>query len=211
VKWSVFLLDLNKKHMEQSKSLLPTVLIPLVGVGLNYGLAVLVLLLKVPIYLDAVGTIVITLLVGLRAGIITGVISFMLMTITGIGPYHIYFSGTQVVIALIIYLMASRSFFSTFPKVILTGIIVGICAAVASAPVIVYLFGGVEGNGPGLITSFLIATGKTISQSVLLKGISVEPIDKSIQCVFAFMLIKSLPNSQLQAFRGSLVYKNFMK
>lgn len=196
--------------MGKSDKELWLVLIPL-GIGLNVGFAALVGLLKIPVYLDAIGTIIITLIIGLRAGIITGIISFVLMTVTGLGPYHIYFSGTQVVIALLIYLAASRNFFKTVPRVMVTGIVVGIAAAIVSAPVIVYLFGGIEANGPGLITTFLAATGKTITESVVLKGISVEPIDKTIQCVLAFMLIRSLPTSLLKRFNSPLLEKNFLK
>lgn len=196
--------------MEKSNKELWLILI-IVGVGLNVGLAALVNLLKIPVYLDAVGTILITLFIGLRAGIIVGVMSFVLMTATGLGPYHIYFSGTQVAIALVIYFISLRGFFSSIPKVIITGIITGVVAAVVSAPVIVYLFGGIEANGPGLITAFLAATGKTITQSVILKGISVEPIDKTIQCILAFTLIKSLPTSKLKQFHSRLLEKNFLK
>lgn len=193
--------------MKNSKELY-LVLIPL-GIGLNFGLATLVSLLKAPIYLDAVGTIIITILLGWRAGIVTGVLSFVLMTVTGIGPYHIYFSATQAVIALFIYFMASRRLFSNIIKVIFTGILLGVVAAIVSAPVIVYLFGGVEGNGPGLITAFLIKTGNTITESVILKGISIEPIDKTLQCLLSFYLLKSIPLTIRKKFENKLIIKNF--
>ena len=38
-------------------------LIP-IGIGLNLGIGVIIHLLKLPIYLDAIGTIIITLLIG---------------------------------------------------------------------------------------------------------------------------------------------------
>lgn len=195
--------------MKKSDKELWVVLIPL-GVGLNIGLTTLVSLLKIPVYLDAIGTIIITLILGLRAGVITGVMSFVLMTATGLGPYHIYFSGTQVVIALLIYFVGSRGLFNSISKVIATGIIMGIVAAIVSAPVIVYLFGGIEANGPGLITAFLAATGRTITQSVILKGVSVEPVDKTIQCLLAYTLIKGLPISLLKKFHSRLLENNFL-
>ncbi len=196
--------------MKRTNKELTMILIPL-GVGLNIGFAAIVTLLKIPIYLDAIGTIIITLILGLRAGVATGVLSFILMTVTGIGPFHIYFSGTQAIIALTIYLIASRSFFNSIPKVIVTGIIIGVVAAIVSAPVIVYLFGGIEANGPGLFTAFLLATGKTITQSVILKGVSVEPIDKTIQCLLSFFLIKSIPPSIIRKLNSILLEKNFLK
>lgn len=181
----------------------------IIGIGINISLGSISSVLKVPIYLDAVGTIIVTILLGLRAGIVTGVSSFILMTVTGLGPYYIYFSGTQVAISLMTYWLSSLGLFSTVLRVILSGVVLGIVAAVVSAPVIVYLFGGAETNGPGLITTFLIATGKTIAQSVLLKGISIEPIDKTLQCLLAIFLIKSLPKSQIRKFSNKLIDKNF--
>lgn len=196
--------------MKKINNELYLVLIPL-GIGLNFGLATIVTLLKAPIYLDAIGTIIITILLGWRAGIITGILSFVLMTVTGIGPYHIYFSGTQAAIALFIYFMAKRHFLSNIFRVVITGILLGIVAAIFSAPVIVFLFGGVEGNGPGLITAFLIKTGNTITESVILKGISIEPIDKTIQCLLSYFLIKGIPSTILKKFNSGLLTKNFIK
>jgi len=195
--------------MATSKNRELSLILPPIGVGINIGLAALVTLLKLPIYLDAIGTILITLLLGWRSGVLTGVLSFVIMSVTGLGPYHIYFSGTQALIAIFISFMASRGQFRSLSRVILTGVLLGIVAAIASAPVIVALFGGVEGNGPGLITAFLIKTGSTITESVLLKGLGVEPLDKTLQCLLAFYLIKGLPASLLGRFQSPLLERNF--
>ncbi|MCG3167167.1 MAG: hypothetical protein POELPBGB_02951 [Bacteroidia bacterium] len=179
-------------------------------VFLNISLATIVQLLKVPIYLDAVGTICAVLLIGWRGGAIVGILSFTFMTISGFGPYHIYFSGTQVAIASFIYVMAYNKLFKSVLTVLLTGVLLGLIAAIVSAPVIVFLFGGVEGNGAGLITAFLIKTGHTIIQSVLLKGLSIEPFDKTIQCLIAYYLIKSQSVTRLKQIGSTLIEKNFL-
>jgi len=181
-----------------------------IGIIVNFGIAALVSVLKLPLYLDAIGTILITLMLGWRAGVIAGIVGFTLMTITGIGPYHIYFIGTQAVIALVTHFMASKKMFNSVVKVVITGILMGLIAAIVSAPVITYHFGGVEGNGAGLVTAFLIKTGNTIMESVVYKGLSVEPLDKTIQCLLVFFTIKALSKKQLKNIESQLLNSNFL-
>jgi len=166
-------------------------LVPL-GVLLNLGIGTIVHLLKLPLFVDAVGTILITLLIGWRWGAVTGVLSFLVGGLL-VNPVLPWFSATQVAIALIAGLMASRGWFRTPLRTIAVGILIGICAAIVSAPVIIWLFGGITGSGSGFITSFLLASGKKIVESVVLTGLSCEPIDKTLQCLLVFWLVKSLP------------------
>jgi energy-coupling factor transport system substrate-specific component len=175
----------------QTRGTLFLAVIP-VGILINLGIGTLVHILKLPIFLDAIGTILVTVLVGIPAGISTGALSFLLGGLL-VNPVMPYFVGTQAAIAIFVGLMARAGFFRSVPKVILTGIPLGIVAAIASAPVIVGLFGGITGNGSGVITAFLLASGKSVLKSVILTGVSCEPIDKTLQCLLAFWLLKSLP------------------
>src|SRR5512135_3064899 len=76
-------------------------------VALNISIGGIVHIIKLPIFLDAIGTIMATLLLGLVPGIIVGVLSFVLAAVL-INPTYIWFIGTQTVIAIYIYLIASR-------------------------------------------------------------------------------------------------------
>jgi len=166
-------------------------LVPL-GVLLNLGIGTIVHLLKLPVFLDATGTMLVTVLIGWRWGLASGVLSFLIGGLL-VNPVMPWFSGTQAVIAIVTGFMAARGGFKTIPKVILTGIVIGVCAAIASAPVIILLFGGITGSGSGLITSFLLASGKKIVESVILTGLSCEPIDKTLQALLTFWLLETLP------------------
>lgn len=193
-----------------NKRELTLALIPL-GVGINIGVGAVMYALKLPIYLDAIGTILISILLGWRAGIMTGVLSFVLTSIL-VNPLAIYFIGTQAVIAIYIHLVARRGGFNSFFKAIISGIGLGVVAAISSAPVIVYLFGGITGNGPSLIVAYLVASGKTILKSVILSGLSIEPIDKTLQCLLAVFILKSLPRKTLRSFSNpSLIKNNFVR
>jgi energy-coupling factor transport system substrate-specific component len=166
-------------------------LVPL-GVLTNLAIGTIVHLLKLPLFIDAVGTILVTLLIGIRWGVVAGVLSFLIGGVL-VNPVMPYFSATQATIAIVTGLLASHGWFRSVPRTVVAGIVVGIAAAIASAPVIITLFGGITGSGSGFITAFLLASGKKIVESVVLTGISCEPIDKTLQCLIAFWLVQSLP------------------
>jgi energy-coupling factor transport system substrate-specific component len=180
-----------------------------VGVLLNLGIGTLVHLLKLPLFLDAVGTVLVTILAGIPAGIATGVLSFLLGGLL-VNPVMPYFSGTQAAIAIFVGLMARASFFRSVPRTVLTGILLGVVAAIVSAPVIVKLFGGITGSGSGVITAFLLAAGQSVIKSVFLTGVACEPVDKTLQCLLAFWLLRSLPRTlKTRYVNAGYVERNF--
>ena len=182
--------------------------IPL-GIALNLGIGTLVHLLKLPIYVDAVGTIAITLLAGPWVGIAVGVLSFLIGGVLT-NPVLPWFCGTQAAIAIYVHIVGKRGGFSCTWRTVLAGIGLGIVAGVVSAPVIVGLFGGVTGSGASFVAAFLLASGKSLLQSVLLSGLAAEPIDKTLQCLLAVWLIRGLPKTILGLFPGGSVARNFL-
>jgi energy-coupling factor transport system substrate-specific component len=180
-------------------------LIPL-GIALNLALGTIVQALKLPVYVDSVGTITVTLLVGLRAGILTGVLSFLIGGI--LNPVLPWFCGTQAAIAIYAHFAARYGWFRTTPRTVAAGIGLGVVAGVVSAPVIVYLFGGVTGAGSSLVVAFLLKAGQGIFKSVLLSGLASEPLDKTLQCLLALWLLRGMPKSVLRRFRGGSLAKN---
>jgi energy-coupling factor transport system substrate-specific component len=78
--------------------------------------------------------------------------------------------------------------------------------------VIVKLFGGITGSGSGVITAFLLASGHSVLKSVFLTGVSCEPVDKALQCLLAFWLLKSLPRKLKDRFANAgYLQRNFSK
>lgn len=181
------------------------------GIMLNLAPAAVISALKLPIFIDATGTIIITLALGLRAGIITGVGSFLIGGITQ-NPVMPAFSFTQLAIAVYVHFTARRGWFRSVRRIIPTGIGLGIVAAIMSAPVIAGLFGGLTGNGVSLVVAFLLATGKSVIKSVILAGFAAEPLDKTLQCLIAYWLLKGMPKSVLARLnKGSLGQNGFLE
>lgn len=194
-----------KKSTKQSR-VLNLAFIPL-AVGINIGIGVLVQVLKLPIFLDSIGTIIAALLLGWRIGAIVGVVGFIITSLT-IFPPAIYFSGTQICIALFVHFSGKIGGFKTVLRTALSGVILAIIAALVSAPVIYYLFGGITGNGISIFTIYLESIGLVKSQAVLISGISAELIDKTAQCLIAYFILKSVPKFLLEKFRGGDLKEN---
>src|ERR1044071_999099 len=190
------------------KAALMVAIIP-VGILLNLGIGTLVHLLRLPLFVDGVGTVVVTLLLGIPARITAGVLSFLIGGLL-VNPVLPYFCETQAAIAIFVGLMARAGFFGSVPKTILTGVLLGVVAATISAPVIVKLYGGITGSGSGAITAFLLASGKSVVKSVILTGISCEPLDKTLQCLLALWLLRSLPRRLKERFATTgYLHRNF--
>ena len=180
--------------------------IPL-AVGINLGIGALVQVLKLPVFLDSIGTIIAALMLGWRVGAIVGVVSFVITSLT-IFPPAIYFSGTQICIALFTDIMGKRGGFKNIYRTAGTGALLAIIAACASAPIIYYLFGGITGNGISAFTIYLESIGLVKSQAVLISGISSELIDKTSQCLIAFFVLNSVPKFLIEKFQGGSLKKN---
>ncbi len=96
----------TQSNDQQMQRLRVLALIPF-GIALNLALGTVVATLKIPLYLDSIATIAVTLLGGWRPGLVVGVGSFLVGGML-INPVLPWFSGTQVIIALYISFVASK-------------------------------------------------------------------------------------------------------
>ena len=69
-------------------------------IGINVIGALIAVTLKLPIFLDTIGTFLIAFLFGPIAGIITGILSYLITTMT-FDPYALYFIPSQITVGLL--------------------------------------------------------------------------------------------------------------
>lgn len=177
-------------------------------IAFNVALGGLVHVLKLPIFLDSIGTVLAAVLLGPLAAILVGIFSFLVAAAI-INPVYVWFIGTQAVIGLVVYMAAKHlGIFRSLGRIVPAGIVLGVITAIVSAPVIVYVFGGVAGSGRDLITAALVGAGQQIWKAVFLSGAASEPIDKLLQLLAAFFVLKSLPRTVLERFRNPVLERN---
>ncbi len=167
------------------------VLIP-VGVGINFVGGTLVTVLKLPIFLDTIGTILVALLAGPWVGALTGLITNLVLGVAD--PTLIAFAPVNVAIGLIAGFLALNGWFKTYPKIVASGLIIMLTGVILSAPIVVLAFGGVTGSpGRSAMTAFFLATGSNIWQSVFAVGVIVEVVDKLISVFVAVFVARAIP------------------
>lgn len=160
--------------------------------AINVGVGFLVQALRLPIYLDSIGTIVATVMLGPIFGAITGVLGLTLLSFMT-SPTAFAYSITAIVIAFATHSFLKLGFLQSLFKTVIFGILLGVIAAVVSAPITTYLFGGVSLAGADAITAFFKATGRNIISSVILGGLATDPVDKLITSLLCYSLIHGLP------------------
>jgi hypothetical protein len=221
-------------------------------------------ILKLPIYLDSIGTILVGVLAGPIAGALTGILANLIWQyapgIGGgtIGPFAIVAgvigllaglwgylgvyrprpaTGTQLILAavvaaaIVIFLVIPilnnpaytdpnvggyPSWVSTAAAgiaiaaalivaafiyirrdlaglwVAVAGAATGIVAAIVSAPISAYVFGGVTGSGTDVLVAALRQGGADVLKASLGQGLFSDPIDKTITSFVVFIVLSSL-------------------
>lgn len=164
-----------------------------VCISLNLGIGFIVSALKLPFYLDSIGTILATCLGGPLVGIATGVLSVLIGSIYT--PTLWAYALTAVSIALFTWLAMRLGYQRTIIATIIGGLCLGVVSAIISAPITTYLFGGVSLAGADAVTAFFSAMGQTLLNSVILGGLATDPIDKLFTSIIVFILLKRIPRS----------------
>jgi energy-coupling factor transport system substrate-specific component len=178
--------------MQRSFNTLTLALIP-VAIAINIAIGQIIVLLKLPIYLDSIGTVLVGLLAGPIAGLITGGLTNIIWGVSGLNPTYTPFFYVAAVIGLMAGIFARMGWARTLWMWALGGLITGVVAAIISAPTSAIVFGGVTGAGTDLIVAALRASGAGIMQATFGQGIVSDPLDKLATFVIVWLIVKALP------------------
>jgi energy-coupling factor transport system substrate-specific component len=170
-------------------------------IALNLTAGQLTVALKIPIYLDSVGTILVAVLVGPWSAVICGTTANLLAAALG-NPSMIFFIPVVVVIGAFTGFVARIGWFRKWYLVVLGGILQGVFAALASAPISAYLFSGVMMAGTDFLVLYFRSVGNTILKSVVYQGLASDPVDKLVSYLIVFFLTRNLPQRLVGRLRG---------
>lgn len=195
----------------------PRLILIALGAALNFSIGTMVYLIKLPIYLDSIGTILVALLLApdrIAAFFCAWAAGWASLAVSGlVNPFLPWFALTDVAIALVAALLVvgAASTFRARPlrsaafaaRVILCGVVLGIVSAVISVPVVVYLFGGVTGSGSAFVVAFFLKAGQHLMSAAMLSGLVNDPLDKVLQVLLAALLYRATPAEFIAMLRGS--------
>ena len=186
-------------RMQKDFTTMTWALIP-VAIAINGVIGYIVGQIKLPVFLDSIGTVLVGVICGPWAGALTGALSNfvigMLSNPTDWWPWI----PVAFFIGLVAGICANAGLFKSWWRVVVTGFLIALTAATVSTPIAVYFFGGITSSGSSFITAYLLQTGQGIIQAVFSTNFLVEPVDKISTSMLAFAIVQGLSKRFLARF-----------
>jgi energy-coupling factor transport system substrate-specific component len=186
-------------------SLLAILTIP-IAIAVNFVGGQLASLLKLPVYLDTIGTIFASMLCGPWIGALAGGLTNVINGIAN--PVNFAFIPVNVVVGLVTGFLARGNMFGVWWKWLISIILMSLASIISAAPIVVLMFGGVTGSGSSIITATLMATGTNIWLAVIGTDGAFNAIDRVISYFISWFVIKAIPHRTLIKFGCG---KNYIK
>ncbi|HEV2290797.1 MAG TPA: hypothetical protein VGR60_03055 [Gemmatimonadales bacterium] len=173
-------------------------------IALNVAMGKVVQELGLPIYLDAVGTILVTTLLGSGAGVLTGGLSQALTALLSGQMMWLAFLPIQVLIAIVAGAAAQRGGFRTIGWAVAWGALCGLLGGILSAVISYLLFKGVTAPGVTALGALFRSLGLSLERAVTAASISTDLLDKGIAFGLVAAVLLALPARMASRFPGAV-------
>lgn len=191
----------NKSMWSLKLSTAAIVLIP-AAIGINYLGKLFAGLLKLPLWLDAIGTVLASMLAGPIIGAASGIINNLIYGIT-VDPISTVYAITSGAIGLVVGIMAYKGWIANIKKAIVIGLVVGLVAAIISTPLNMIFWAGQTGNIWGdAFYAFLLSNDLPVWLASFGNSIVVDVPDKVVTVIIAFLIFKGLPKTLTNVYRS---------
>lgn len=172
---------------------LRTLVLVRLGVAVNLVIGQVVAALLLPVFLDAVGTILVASLAGWRAAVVTGLVSQVLAAVLSGNFAWLPFAVVQVVIALYAAVAARLGLLRRLATALPAGLVLGALAGATAAPIAYFLFGGATAGGVTAVTTVLRAVGFPLPVAVAAASLSTDLLDKTLAFGLVAVILRTLP------------------
>ncbi|MBS4722946.1 ECF transporter S component [Aeromonas veronii] len=156
-------------------------------------------MLKLPIFLDSIGTVLCAILAGPWMAIATGLLTNLLWGLLT-GPIAAAFAPVAMMIGLSAGLLARAGWFNNLPKVVVSSVVITLALTLVAIPIRSYLFGGATGSGADFLVAYLHAMGSDLQESVAVTVLGTNLLDKLLTVLIAWGLVRRLPQRTLRHF-----------
>lgn len=172
------------------------------AIGINYIGKLFASFLRLPLWLDSIGTVLASIISGPIIGALSGIINNVIFGLTA-DPISTVYAITSGAIGLVTGIMAYKGGVSTIGKTVVTGLIVGFVAAIISTPLNIIFWGGQTGNVWGdTFFAYLINNNVPNWLASFGNSIVVDVPDKLATVIISYFIFNALPNNFKNMFRG---------
>ncbi len=148
--------------------------------------------LKLPTFLDMIGTAVVAITIGPWWGALAGALT---NTVNGFisNPISLPFAVVNVIGALVWGYGVRWGMAKTLPRYFLLALLVALACTLMAVPIYVFLFGGATGHFSDMMTAAFVGMGANLITSVFSSNIIVSLADKIIASFVALAILEALP------------------
>ena len=158
------------------------------------------LLLKLPVYLDSIGTVFISSVLGPFYGMLPNVLSGLIMGMT-VDIYSLYYAPVGILLGLVTGLVY-RKYHPRKGWIFLAAIVITVPSTIVSSCITAFLFGGITSSGSSILVQILAKTPLGMAGSCFAVQFITDYIDRVI-CLYAVaILTKALPHKMEETIRG---------
>ena len=177
------------------------VLIP-AAIGINYLGKLFAGVLKLPLWLDSIGTCLAAVLAGPIAGAICGAANNIIYGLT-MDPISTVYALTNIAIGLAVGILAHKGFMKNIKLSLVTAVVAGLVAVVVSTPLNMAFWGGTTGNVWGdAVYAWAIANNLPVFFASFIDELIVDLPDKIAVLLIVFAISKNLPKSLVALYQS---------
>jgi len=180
-------------------------LIP-IGIAVNFIGGQIAILLRLPLYLDAIGTIVVGAICGVIPGIIVGLVSNILNSISS--PITLFYGILNVMFGIAAAYLSKRGVFKVFWKTLVSALLFALIGGGLGAVMTWILYGFDFGSGVSSMFSIplheVVGLPKFLAQ--LVAEFTMDVFDKILTVIAAFGIIHAIPNRLMSKLPLGYIY-----
>ncbi|HGD0332030.1 TPA: ECF transporter S component [Streptococcus agalactiae] len=157
-----------------------------IAIAINLVGANLALFLRLPIYLDTIGTLLIAVILGPWYAASTAFLSALINWMTT-DIFSLYYSPVAIVVAIITGILIKRN---CKPSSLLwKSLIISLPGTIIASVITVILFKGITSSGSSIIAQFLHGIGLDMTSSLILVQVGTDYMDRLISLILVFSTI----------------------
>lgn len=150
--------------------------------------------LRLPIFLDMIGTMVTAVILGPWWGALVGAITNIVNSFIS-GPISLPFAVVNVAGALVWGYANMWGWMKKTWSFFLVNVLVATVSSIFAVPIYVFIFGGATGHFADVMTAAFLAMGQNLIVSVFSSNILVSLADKIISGFVGLAIIEALPEN----------------
>lgn len=189
---------MNQKHSIKNDFTIMALLMLPIAVGVNFVGGQIASLLKLPVYLDTIGTLFTAMLCGPWVGGLSGILTNLILGISN--PVFLAFIPVNFLTGFVAGFLARGKMYGNWWKWVISMVLMSLVSIISTAPIVVLMFGGVTGSGTSIITATAMAAGANIWSAVIGTEVIFTVADRVISFFVSYLVIKVVPSRTLVKF-----------